>query len=334
MNPITQLQYCFNKLAAKVNSLSTSGSSAPVVQNLLNGNDTIAAGTTVAKIPALTASRFYELPLASGYANGSTLTILDSAGSLSASVVANISSATDIINGANPLILSTPYASPILISNGVDKWTLDIRGVSRGGTGATTASGARTNLGLGTGDSPTFTAVTLGASGNLSGGTNLIEQRNGASTPQAFRVYNTFPNSTANEWLEIDWQKTANVARIGTAHAGGGSNRELYITAGTNIRLFSTGGSSVIVRNSGDTANLFEVSQTAVNVSKNLVLLASSYVRMAVTAVNSLPAANTAGAGARMFVNDALSPVFGSPVVNGGAVTVPVYSTGSAWNVG
>jgi hypothetical protein len=33
-------------------------------------------------------------------------------------------------------------------------------------------------------------------------------------------------------------------------------------------------------------------------------------------------------------VNDALTPVFGSAVTGGGAVNVPVYSTGSAWNVG
>jgi hypothetical protein len=51
-------------------------------------------------------------------------------------------------------------------------------------------------------------------------------------------------------------------------------------------------------------------------------------------AVASLPAAATAGAGARAFVNDATSPVFGSAVTGGGAVAVPVYSTGSAWNVG
>ena len=51
-------------------------------------------------------------------------------------------------------------------------------------------------------------------------------------------------------------------------------------------------------------------------------------------AVASLPAAATVGAGARAFVNDASAPVFGSAVVGGGAVSVPVYSTGSAWHVG
>jgi hypothetical protein len=52
------------------------------------------------------------------------------------------------------------------------------------------------------------------------------------------------------------------------------------------------------------------------------------------TTVAALPAAATAGAGARAFVTDALAPVFGSAVVGSGAESVPVYSTGSAWNVG
>ena len=50
--------------------------------------------------------------------------------------------------------------------------------------------------------------------------------------------------------------------------------------------------------------------------------------------VATLPTAATAGAGARAFVTDALAPVFGSAVAGSGAVGVPVYSTGAAWNVG
>ena len=60
----------------------------------------------------------------------------------------------------------------------------------------------------------------------------------------------------------------------------------------------------------------------------------TSWIKVPAVAVASLPAAATAGVGARSFVNDALTPVFGSAVTGGGAVTVPVYSTGSAWNVG
>lgn len=61
---------------------------------------------------------------------------------------------------------------------------------------------------------------------------------------------------------------------------------------------------------------------------------ATATVRTGQYLVANLPAAATAGAGARAFVTNALGPTFGSAVVGGGAVAVPVYSTGSAWNVG
>ena len=50
--------------------------------------------------------------------------------------------------------------------------------------------------------------------------------------------------------------------------------------------------------------------------------------------VATLPSAVTSGAGARSFVTDALTPIFGATVVTGGAVAVPVYSDGTNWKVG
>jgi hypothetical protein len=60
----------------------------------------------------------------------------------------------------------------------------------------------------------------------------------------------------------------------------------------------------------------------------------TSHIKVPAVAVSALPLAATAGVGARAFVNDATAPVFGSAVTGGGAVAVPVYSTGSAWYVG
>ncbi|RUV65222.1 MAG: hypothetical protein E5X35_11515 [Mesorhizobium sp.] len=57
-------------------------------------------------------------------------------------------------------------------------------------------------------------------------------------------------------------------------------------------------------------------------------------LKMTPQTVATLPVAATAGAGARMFVSDALGPAFGSAVVGGGAVNVPVYSDGANWMVG
>jgi len=50
--------------------------------------------------------------------------------------------------------------------------------------------------------------------------------------------------------------------------------------------------------------------------------------------VATLPSASTSGVGARSFVTDALAPTFGSTVVTGGAIAVPVYSDGTNWKVG
>jgi len=55
---------------------------------------------------------------------------------------------------------------------------------------------------------------------------------------------------------------------------------------------------------------------------------------LTVYTVATLPSAATSGAGARAFVSDALAPTFGSTVVTGGTVKVPVYSDGTVWKVG
>ena len=64
--------------------------------------------------------------------------------------------------------------------------------------------------------------------------------------------------------------------------------------------------------------------------------LGTSSVVPAVTnyTVATLPSAATAGAGARTFVTNALTPTFGATVVGGGAVFTPVYSDGTNWKVG
>lgn len=52
------------------------------------------------------------------------------------------------------------------------------------------------------------------------------------------------------------------------------------------------------------------------------------------TVVASLPAAATAGAGARAFVTDATATTFHSTVAGGGSNKVPVCSDGTNWLIG
>jgi len=144
-------------------------STAPTVQSLGDAPATIASGTTVARITAISSSQTYTLPNPVYYPAGSTLTILDATGNLSATTVATLNAGAFTINGVGTMALSTPYASPILVSNGINGWTLDIRGVTRGGTGATSPAAARTNLGAyGSGDSPSFNLLSLTGNGAAS----------------------------------------------------------------------------------------------------------------------------------------------------------------------
>ena len=52
------------------------------------------------------------------------------------------------------------------------------------------------------------------------------------------------------------------------------------------------------------------------------------------TTVSSLPAAATAGAGARAFVTDATASTFGTAVTGGGSNAVPVWTDGTTWKIG
>jgi hypothetical protein len=52
------------------------------------------------------------------------------------------------------------------------------------------------------------------------------------------------------------------------------------------------------------------------------------------TTVGALPAAATAGAGARAFVTDANSATFGDAAVGGGANAMPVWCNGTGWFIG
>lgn len=64
---------------------------------------------------------------------------------------------------------------------------------------------------------------------------------------------------------------------------------------------------------------------------------ASSYAKVTAVSVSSLPAAATAGAGARATVTDAtqaLTAGIGAVVAGGGANVVPVFSDGTNWRIG
>lgn len=135
-------------------------------QTVGDGNATITAGTRdILLTAALTAPRTYTLPAASAYPAGARLTFVDMANTLTATNTATLARAgSDLLNNATSLTLNTPGAAPLLISDGTSRWNLDIRGVSRAGTGLTTLTAG--SLLSGNGTSP-VTLIAPGTTGNV-----------------------------------------------------------------------------------------------------------------------------------------------------------------------
>jgi len=162
---------------------------------------------------------------------------------------------------------------------------------------------------------------------------DILAQRRG-TTAQAFRVYNTFTDASNFERVQLYTLGTS--GGVGWSQAGSGSARNFLVSG--NQLIFQTGSSYTNRWVMDNTGVLYPSADNATDIGGNAVrvrnLYMGSWIRMAVVTVATLPAAATAGAGARMMVSDASVPVFGSAVVGGGAVTVPVYSDGAAWNVG
>ena len=106
--------------------------------------------------------------------------------------------------------------------------------------------------------------------------------------------------------------------------SGAAATRMIGINSGNSIYIGSIDAAiaSIILTNNG-------VSQAVWDNGGNLTNLGT--IKTGGYTVATLPTGVT---GASAYVTNALSPVFGSTVVGGGAVTVPVFYNGSNWIVG
>ena len=78
--------------------------------------------------------------------------------------------------------------------------------------------------------------------------------------------------------------------------------------------------------------------KTSLTVSGNITgqsyISATTAIQTTPVVVGSLPAAATAGAGARAFVSDANDTAFNAIVAGAGANNLPVFSDGTNWRIG
>jgi hypothetical protein len=100
--------------------------------------------------------------------------------------------------------------------------------------------------------------------------TGIMSQRN-STNAQAFRVYNTFTDSSNYERGVFDWTTSSNILTIGVQWLGSGQARDLRVITGSNYKVYS--GTSVIYEADGsnsyilcNTAYKFNVNATSVRV--------------------------------------------------------------------
>lgn len=121
--------------------------------------------------------------------------------------------------------------------------------------------------------------------------------------------------------------------------ANGSNNTAIGYDAGSSL---STGANNIVIGASAQASSasanneitLGNASITSMRVPGLTLTFSVKYFNHGTLTVATLPAAATAGAGARAFVTDANATTFASVVAGGGANGVPVYSDGTNWRIG
>ena len=162
----------------------------------------------------------------------------------------------------------------------------------------------------------------------------------------------TAPNDGTGDPLQTAFNKcNDNFTELYNADVAGYSN----ISNGTsNVRIASSG--SNVTVGVGGTGNVAVFATTGeyvtglMSVTGNITggnvlfgagivsgtgnITGGPYLKTSSLTVATLPAAATAGAGARSFVSDATATTFASIVAGSGANAVPVFSDGTNWKIG
>ena len=111
---------------------------------------------------------------------------------------------TSVPNHSASLVTSGTLSTSRIPNISASKITSGTLPVSRGGTGSTSASGARTNLGLGTSSSVTFTNITAYADATIDGALNIEGDANLNSE------MNVSGGSISEYYRKVDWQWSCN----------------------------------------------------------------------------------------------------------------------------
>lgn len=187
--------------------------------------------------------------------------------------------------------------------------------------GATFTGRVSVAVGTHVGNTPSDSEFNLQSNDAGASGPTFTSYHNSASPLAADTIYRHaayFNNGSGSVTIGF----LINVG-VDVVTAGAETSKASVITrnAGSNIVDMAFGGG---VHIGGGTATL--TGQGYLNCTNT--------IRTGQFAVGTLPAAATAGAGARAYVTDATVTTFASVVAGGGANAVPVYSDGANWRIG
>lgn len=143
--------------------------------------------------------------------------------------------------------------------------------------------------------------------------------------------------------------RAVNATVTGAGNTGVGADALLLVTGANNTAIgylagdaLTTGSNNTIIGHGADASSatvsnevtLGNASVTSFRIPGLTLTFSVKYFNHGTLTVATLPAAATAGAGARAFVTDANATTFASIVAAGGANGVPVYSDGTNWRIG
>jgi len=195
-----------------------------------------------------------------------------------------------------------------------------------------------------------YDALTANTDGiqNTAVGASALDANTGGDYNTAVGYSALTTATTANYNTAVGY-RALNATLTGAGNTGLGSDALLLATGANNTAIGYQAGNA-LTTGSNNTVIGFDADVSSATVSNEVTLGNSSvtsfripgltltfsvkYFNHGTLTVGTLPAAATAGAGARAFVTDANATTFASIVAAGGANGVPVYSDGTNWRIG
>jgi len=195
-----------------------------------------------------------------------------------------------------------------------------------------------------------YDALTANTDGiqNTAVGASALDANTGGDYNTAVGYSALTTATTANYNTAVGY-RALNAALTGAGNTGLGSDALLLATGANNTAIgylagnaLTTGSNNTVIGHDADVSSatvsnevtLGNSSVTSFRIPGLTLTFSVKYFNHGTLTVATLPAAATAGAGARAFVTDANATTFASIVAAGGANGVPVYSDGTNWRIG